>query len=81
MEPNVRNIVLGEHHIKPDYPSFYPEDMVGGKKTEWLYVCQSCFRYTNELLKYSAHCVGPYRNGMCVSVAQSELMAVRKSAR
>lgn len=57
MEPNVKNIVLGERHIRPEYPSFYPEDLVGGKKTEWLYVCQWCFKYTNELLKFSAHCV------------------------
>ncbi|CAK1367373.1 Histone acetyltransferase Tip60 [Cercospora beticola] len=56
MEPNVKNIVLGERHIRPEYPSFYPEDLVGGKKTEWLYVCQWCFKYTNELLKFSAHC-------------------------
>ncbi|KAI5363633.1 putative histone acetyltransferase domain, MYST-type, acyl-CoA N-acyltransferase [Septoria linicola] len=56
MAPNVKNIVLGERHIKPEYPSFYSEDLVGGKKPDWLYVCQWCFKYTNELLKFSAHC-------------------------
>ncbi|EME81042.1 uncharacterized protein MYCFIDRAFT_189326 [Pseudocercospora fijiensis CIRAD86] len=40
MTPNVANVVLGTLHIKPWYPSFYPEDLVGGRKTEWLYVCQ-----------------------------------------
>ncbi|TKA43241.1 hypothetical protein B0A54_05722 [Friedmanniomyces endolithicus] len=39
-EPNVANVVMGNLHIRPWYPSFYPEDMVGGRKTEWLYkVC------------------------------------------
>ncbi|KAK5743858.1 SAS complex subunit [Elasticomyces elasticus] len=56
MEPNVANVVLGNLHIQPWYPSFYPEDMVGGRKVEWLYVCQWCFRYTHEMAKYSAHC-------------------------
>ncbi|KAK5124423.1 hypothetical protein LTR85_001640 [Meristemomyces frigidus] len=56
MQPNVANVVLGNLPIKPWYPSFYPEDMVGGRKTERLYVCQWCFRYTSEIMKYSAHC-------------------------
>ncbi|KAK0947052.1 SAS complex subunit [Friedmanniomyces endolithicus] len=55
-EPNVANVVMGNLHIKPWYPSFYPEDMVGGRKTEWLFVCQWCFRYTSEVEGYSAHC-------------------------
>lgn len=57
MTPNVSNVVLGNLHIKPWYPSFYPEDLVGGRKTDWLYVCQWCFNYTPEIMKYSAHCV------------------------
>ncbi|KAK5152475.1 SAS complex subunit [Recurvomyces mirabilis] len=56
MQPNVANVVLGNLHIKPWYPSFYPEDMIGGRRAEWLYVCQWCFRYSSEILKYSAHC-------------------------
>ncbi|KAF2211252.1 hypothetical protein CERZMDRAFT_43722 [Cercospora zeae-maydis SCOH1-5] len=71
MEPNVKNIVLGERHIKPEYPSFYPEALVGGKKTEWLYVCQWCFKYTNELLKFSAHC-GQADGGKKVCPMKSE---------
>ena len=56
-QPNIANVVLGNLHIKPWYPSFYPEDLVGGKAVERLYVCQWCFRYTSEILKFSAHCV------------------------
>lgn len=58
--PNVANIMLGNLHIKPWYPSFYPEDLIGGRKAEWLYVCQYCFKYTPEIMKYSAHCVGQF---------------------
>lgn len=57
LNPNVTNVVLGNLHIKPWYPSFYPEDLVGGRKADWLYVCQWCFKYTSEIMKYSAHCV------------------------
>nr|POE62919.1 histone acetyltransferase tip60 like [Quercus suber] len=55
LQPNVANIVLGNLHIKPWYPSFYPEDMVGGKKVDWLYVCAWCFRYTGEIMRFCAH--------------------------
>ena len=58
LTPNVANVVLGNLHIKPQYPSFYPEDLVGGRRAEWLYVCQWCFKYTAEIMKFSAHCVG-----------------------
>ena len=61
MQPNVANAVLGNLHIKPWYPSFYPEDLRGGRKTDWLYVCQWCFKYTHEIMKYSAHCVRTQR--------------------
>lgn len=61
MQRNVANVVLGNLHIKPWYPSFYPEDLVGGRKADWLYVCQGCFRYTSEIMKYSAHCVSTFR--------------------
>jgi hypothetical protein len=56
--PNIANAVLGNLHIKPWYPSFYPEDLIGGRKADWLYVCQWCFKYTHEIMKFSAHCVG-----------------------
>lgn len=59
LPPNVANVVLGALHIKPWYPSFYPEETLGGKKkVEWLYVCQWCFRYTAEVLGICGHCVG-----------------------
>lgn len=54
---NVLNVVLGNLLIKPWYPSFYPEELVG-KKAERLYVCQWCFRYSKELMPYLAHVVG-----------------------
>jgi len=54
---NVGNVVLGNLRITPEYPSFYPEDLIGGRKAQWLYVCHWCFRYTHELMKYAAHCV------------------------
>lgn len=57
-QPNVANVVLGNLHIKPWYPSFYPKEQIGGEKTDWLYVCQWCFKYTHEIMKYTAHCVG-----------------------
>ena len=60
MPPNVSNVVLGNLHIKPWFPSFYPEDMIGGRKAEWLYVCQWCFKYTHEIMKFSAHCVSSF---------------------
>ncbi|CAD0041064.1 unnamed protein product, partial [Aureobasidium pullulans] len=53
-EPNVLNVVLGNLQIKPWYPSFYPEDLVG-RKAERLYVCECCFRYSKELMPYLAH--------------------------
>lgn len=55
-EPNVLNVVLGNLLIKPWYPSFYPEDLVG-KVVDRLYVCQACFRYSKELMPFLAHMV------------------------
>jgi len=55
-EPNVLHVVLGNLLIRPWYPSFYPEDLVGSR-TERLYVCQWCFRYSRELMPYLAHMV------------------------
>ena len=65
MQANVANIVLGQLHIKPWYPSFYPEDVVGGRKTQWLYVCQWCFRYTSNAGQYGVHCVR--LNSTCIA--------------
>lgn len=54
--PNVLNVVLGNLLIKPWYPSFYPEDLVG-KVVDRLYICAACFRYSKELMPYLAHMV------------------------
>jgi hypothetical protein len=59
VEPNVQEVVLGNGWIKPWFPSFYPEDLVG-RKLETLYVCQWCFKYTKDLVPYLGH-------GVCVS--------------
>ncbi|GAB7344418.1 hypothetical protein MBLNU457_2269t2 [Dothideomycetes sp. NU457] len=60
---NVQHVVLGNLLIKPWYPSFYPEEIIG-RKTERLYVCQWCFRYSKELMPYLSHMrVCPLQNG------------------
>ena len=54
--PNVLEVVFGSLLIKPWYPSFYPEELVG-RKVERLYVCQWCFKYSKELMGYLGHLV------------------------
>ncbi|KAK7513051.1 acyl-CoA N-acyltransferase [Phyllosticta citriasiana] len=54
MEPNVIHVVLGDLLIKPWYPSFYPEELVG-RRIERLYVCQWCFKYSKELIPFLGH--------------------------
>ncbi|KAF2101458.1 histone acetyltransferase, MYST family [Rhizodiscina lignyota] len=51
---NVQDVVLGNLWIKPWYPSFYPEDLIG-RKTEKLFVCEYCFKYSKDLLPFIAH--------------------------
>ncbi len=51
---NVHNVVLGDVQFKTWYPSFYPEELVG-RGLEKLYVCQWCFKYSEELEKFLAH--------------------------
>ncbi|KAF2134565.1 histone acetyltransferase MYST2 [Dothidotthia symphoricarpi CBS 119687] len=53
-EPNVLEVVFGSLLIKPWYPSFYPEELVG-RKVERLYVCQWCFKYSKELMAFLGH--------------------------
>ncbi|KAL5114412.1 SAS complex subunit [Pleosporales sp. CAS-2024a] len=52
--PNVLEVVFGSLLIKPWYPSFYPESIVG-RKVERLYVCQWCFKYSKELMAFLGH--------------------------
>lgn len=54
MDPNVLNVVLGTMLIKPWYPSFYPEELVG-RTVDRLYVCQWCFKYSKELMPFLGH--------------------------
>ncbi|KAH7363678.1 acyl-CoA N-acyltransferase [Pyrenochaeta sp. MPI-SDFR-AT-0127] len=52
--PNVLEVVFGSLLIKPWYPSFYPEELVG-RKVERLFVCQWCFKYSNKLNPFLGH--------------------------
>ncbi|KAH7080694.1 acyl-CoA N-acyltransferase [Paraphoma chrysanthemicola] len=52
--PNVLEVVFGSLLIKPWYPSFYPEGLVG-RRVERLYVCQWCFKYSKELMLFLGH--------------------------
>lgn len=54
VDPNVLEVVLGNLLIKPWYPSFYPEELVG-RTVERLYVCQWCFKYSKELMGFLGH--------------------------
>ncbi len=60
MENNVANVVLGDLLIKPWYPSFYPEELVG-RQCDRLYVCQWCFKYSKELMPFLGHVVSQTR--------------------
>ena len=55
-EPNVLEVVFGSLLVRPWYPSFYPEELVG-RKVERLYVCQWCFKYSNKLNPFLGHLV------------------------
>ncbi|ORY04263.1 acyl-CoA N-acyltransferase [Clohesyomyces aquaticus] len=54
IEPNVLEVVFGSLLIKPWYPSFYPEELVG-RRVERLYVCHWCFKYSKELMGFLGH--------------------------
>lgn len=66
--PNVVEVVFGSLLIKPWYPSFYPEELVG-RKIERLYVCQWCFKYSKELTGFIKHLVSMHMP--CHHTAQS----------
>lgn len=55
--PNVLEVVFGSLLIKPWYPSFYPEELVGGRSVERLFVCQWCFKYSVQLNPFLGHLV------------------------
>ncbi|KAF1835032.1 hypothetical protein BDW02DRAFT_568451 [Decorospora gaudefroyi] len=59
--PNVLEVVFGSLLIKPWYPSFYPEELVG-RRVERLYVCQWCFKYSKELVGFLGHLVRQSRD-------------------
>ncbi|KAF2258105.1 hypothetical protein CC78DRAFT_479640 [Lojkania enalia] len=53
-DPNVLEVVFGSLLIKPWYPSFYPEELVG-RTVQRLYVCHLCFKYGKELMGFLGH--------------------------
>jgi hypothetical protein len=57
MEPNVKEVVLGNLWVKPWYRSYYSEEIVGRNFLDRLYVCQWCFKYTKDLAPYLGHTV------------------------
>lgn len=54
VDPNVLEVVFGNLVIRPWYPSFYPEQLVG-RTVERLYVCQWCFKYSKVLMSFLGH--------------------------
>lgn len=75
--PNVLEVVFGSLLIKPWYPSFYPEELVG-RRVERLYVCQWCFKYSKELMAFLGHlvssiCSNHYDNSMLIGVESMSL--------
>ena len=64
---NVQNVVLGDIFFKTWYPSFYPEELVG-RDADRLYVCRWCFKYSKEVMPFSAHVVSSH-NEVCVALS------------
>ena len=77
--PNVDEVVFGSLPIKPWYPSFYPEELVG-RRVDRLYVCQWCFKYTKELTGFIKHLVST-RSSSSSSSSQSLPMYTHTCAR
>ena len=61
--PNVLEVVFGSLLVKPWYPSFYPEELVG-RRVDRLYVCQWCFKYSKEIDGFLGHIVSVFCLGM-----------------
>ncbi|KAI9772090.1 MAG: hypothetical protein M1840_001378 [Geoglossum simile] len=57
LDRNIQNVVLGDILFKTWYPSFYPEELMNGgrSETERLYVCRWCFKYSKEIMPYMVH--------------------------
>lgn len=62
VSPTISEVVLGHIWIKPEYPSFYPEELVlhsphstSATTVERLYVCPWCFKYTQDVLSFRSH--------------------------
>ena len=53
---NIKSVVLGDVSFKAWYPSFYPDQLVGGE-LDSLYVCKCCFKYSKDVMPYLVHIV------------------------
>lgn len=54
----IKMVVLGNQQMVPLYCSHYPVELVG-KEVERLFVCEYCFKYTNDVSKMVGHLVSP----------------------
>lgn len=55
-EVTVKEVVLGNMQMKPAHGANYPVELVG-KEVEKLYVCEYCFKYTEDVCKMVGHLV------------------------
>lgn len=56
-EVSVKEVVLGNIQMKPAHGANYPVELVG-KEVKTLYVCEFCFKYTEDVYKMVGHLVG-----------------------
>ena len=53
---NVEKVVYGDVQLKPRYSSFYREELLSSKPPiPELYVCPTCFKYTEDVPSYLTH--------------------------
>lgn len=54
----VKEVILGSVVMTPAHGANYPVELVG-KEVEKLYVCEFCFKYTDDVSKIVGHSVSP----------------------
>lgn len=54
----VKEVILGNMAMTPAHGANYPVELVG-KDVEKLYVCEFCFKYTDDVAKIVGHSVSP----------------------
>lgn len=48
-------VVFGDLQLAPAYPSFYPQEDMSTNPVDKLFVCPTCFKYTEKPVEYVAH--------------------------